>query len=242
MDSPPSSSDALIAGALGAGVAWGAYVRRLLSPSGAMAAAAVGTATFLAGWPAVTLLLLFFLSSAVMARVAIVSRETELTREQASPRNARQVLAVGLLPAVAAVAAALSGEVRWLWAMAGGLGFATADTWSTDWGQTSNRPPRLLGYGRELLPGQSGGMTLRGTLAGLAGAMLISGVCALTLHGSVKQWILLALVAWGGSILDSILGAAVQWRGECTACGSACRRAYASYDHSPRHARAGGSA
>jgi len=224
VDSSPSSSDALIAGALAAGVAWGACSRRLLSTSGAYAAAAVGTATFLGGWAAVILLLLFFFSSAALARVAKVSRETELTREQASPRDARQVLAVGLLPALAALAAAFSGEERWLWAMAAAIGFATADTWSTDWGQTSKSPPRLLGFGRELTPGQSGGMTLRGTLAGGAGALFISGVGAVALDGGVGQWILLASIAWGGSIVDSVLGAVFQWRGECTVCGRSTER------------------
>ena len=189
-----------------------------------MAAAAVGTATFLAGWPAVILLLVFFFSSAVMARVARVSRDTDFTREQASPRDARQVLAVGILPALAALAAAWSGEERWLWAMAGAIGFATADTWSTDWGQSSTHMPRLLGFGRELIPGQSGGMTLRGTLAGTAGALFISGVGAIALKGTVSQWMALAVVAWGGSIIDSILGAAAQWRGECVVCGGFTER------------------
>jgi uncharacterized protein (TIGR00297 family) len=189
-----------------------------------VAAGFVGAATFLGGWTAAVLLLLFFLSSAAGARVARVARETDLTRQQAQPRSARQVLAVGLAPALAGLAAAFTGEAQWLWALVGGLGFAISDTWSTDWGQTSPDPPRLLGLGAELIPGQSGGMTLRGTLAGGAGALILAGAGTLMLRGTPGQWLLLTSIGWSGSIVDSVLGAVVQWRGACDACGQFTER------------------
>jgi uncharacterized protein (TIGR00297 family) len=224
VDSAPSPSDALIAAALAAGVAWVSFQRRLLSASGAVAAVLIGAAMFASGWIPAALLLLFFFSSALLALLARVPRRSELVLEQAAPRGALQVLAVGMFPALAALVAAFTGDARWWWGMAAALGFATSDTWSTDWGQTAPAGPRLLGFGRELVPGQSGGMTLRGTLGGGVGALFLSGFATVALRGTAGQWLVLATVAWGGSLVDSLLGAVAQWRGQCTVCGRMTER------------------
>ena len=185
----------------------------------------IGAITFASGWPAAWMLLLFFFSSSLLGRLTRTLRAAgTLAEEQAAPRGATQVMAVGLVPAAAAFCVLFTGEARWLWGMAGALAFATSDTWSTDWGQTFPGLPRWLGFGRNVEPGQSGGMTLRGTLAGALGALFLACAGTVALRGTLRQALLVAGVAWGGSLLDSVLGALAQWRGTCVVCGRLTER------------------
>lgn len=189
-------------------------------------AAAVGTATFASGISATAALLVFFFSSAVIGRLVRTSRVAgPLVEEQSRPRDAYQVLAVGALPALAALCSKFTGESGWLWGCFGALAFATADTWATEWGQSYPGSPRLLAFGREVPPGLSGGVTLRGTLAGLGGAVLIAAVGVVVCGGGWREWLGVTAVGWSGSVLDSILGASIQARGSCSVCGRITERA-----------------
>ena len=110
-----------------------------------------------------------------------------------------------------------------LWVITGSLAAAGADTWATAIGARSPTPPRRLLFGHLVNPGSNGGMTLIGTAGALVGAALISTAGALT--ASVPQ-----LVLWGtvigvaGMTLDSVLGATLQGRFHCPACGTESER------------------
>lgn len=161
---------------------------RWLTPRGWAAAVAVGLATVYGfGWRGFILLLAFLVSSSLLS-----SRRTS--------RNERQVVANG---GVAALAALLG---NWP-AFAGSIAAATADTWATEIGRRSPTPPRLVTTWTTVAPGTDGGMTLLGTLGGIAGAGFIAGTSSLLGF----QWVLgVALAGTLGMVLDSILGATVQ--------------------------------
>jgi uncharacterized protein (TIGR00297 family) len=159
-----------------------------LTGPGAAAALAVGVATIYGfGWRGVVLLLAFFVSSNLLT--------TKHTR-----RNARQVVANGGVAALAALAGS------WAW-FAGALAAATADTWATEIGSHARTSPRLITNGTSVPAGTDGGMTLLGTLGGLAGAAMIAGVSFI-----LGQRIPTAVATGGvlGMLLDSLLGATLQ--------------------------------
>jgi uncharacterized protein (TIGR00297 family) len=207
-----------LAGLLAAGVAAGVARRAgSLSASGALAAVVVGTAAVSAGWRWALLLLLFFGTSVLLSRVGAASREarTGAIVAKGGPRDATQVLANGGVFAALALMAADGGPVV-VAAAAGALAAATADTWATEAGTLSSAPPRsLIGFA-PVAPGTSGGVSVPGTLALLAGAgCLAMGAMLLDVTRET-----MAVVAGGvaGAMADSLLGATVQQRRWCEAC------------------------
>ena len=156
------------------------------------------------------------------------------------PRDAAQVLANGGVATACAVLWAHAPSVAWAAAFAGALAAATADTWATEIGTLARRPPRSILTLRPIPAGLSGGITLPGTLAEVAGALWI-GLAAVAgsvlaygfaaragAPAAVGPWqlapLLLAVPVGGvaGATLDSVLGATVQELRRCPACGRTC--------------------
>jgi uncharacterized protein (TIGR00297 family) len=165
------------------------------------AAAAVGT-----GWRGVALLAVFLVSSSLLT-------------PGGGRRRPVQVIANGGVATLAALLA--RGHPGWTLAFAGAVAAAAADTWSTELGGRSVRQPRLITTGRPVAPGTSGGVTLLGSAAGAVGALLI-GVSAWAV-GLVPAgegiWVAAAGIA--GGVADSLIGATLQARYRCAACGMA---------------------
>ena len=177
-----------------------------LSPRGAGAAALVGGAVLAgAGWRGFVLLLVFFVSSSALTRGG--GRRTPV-----------QVWANGGVAAAAALLS-LAAPVGAL-ACAGALSAATADTWSTEIGGRSGLAPRLITSGRVVPAGTSGGITWLGSLGGLAGAALLGTSAAVLGLASARGAVLVTAAGLLGGLADSALGATLQARFRCPACGA----------------------
>jgi uncharacterized protein (TIGR00297 family) len=176
-----------------------------LTRGGVAAALVVGGAVWWGlGWGGLAPLFAFLLTGSLLTRLA---------ERRAGPRSARQVLANG---AVAAVAACLGSGP----AAAGAIAAATADTWATEIGSFSPRPPRLITTGAPVPRGRSGGMTLLGTLGGIGGALAIAVVSALVAPGLRGQGVWVVGVAGCvGMLVDSLAGATLQATYRCPAPG-----------------------
>jgi uncharacterized protein (TIGR00297 family) len=211
------------------------YRRGALSGSGIVGALVTGTLIFgLGGWAWGALLIAFFVSSSALSFYR--ARDKERLAEKFAKghrRDLSQALANGGVAALAAVLKFLlplsppqaGGEVLWFAACVGALAAVNADTWATELGVLSARPPRLITTGKQVEVGASGGVTWLGTAASLAGATfigLLGGLGALIMG---RDWataggLLLAAAAGGlaGSLFDSLLGATIQAIYWCDAC------------------------
>lgn len=204
--------------AVTAAVAWRLH---MLNGSGALAATLLGGAVLgLGGWPWAILLLAFFGSSSLLSR-AFSRRKKRAAADFAKggQRDGAQVAANGGAAILFLLAAAWGGlqvELGWA-AFAGALAAVTADTWATELGVLSKRPPRLITTGEPVPAGRSGGISLTGNLASLAGAALIASLAAWW-GGGIAGFAVVTVAGMTGSLLDSLLGATVQRMYYCPAC------------------------
>jgi uncharacterized protein (TIGR00297 family) len=207
-----------------------AYRARSLSLSGVIAAVLVGTIIFgVGGWQWAVLLLAFFISSSALTRT-FSKRKTGLSEKysKGGQRDAAQVFGNGGLAAMFAGLHYSFPNSAWVWlAFAASLAAVNADTWATELGVLNPHPPRLItNLHKEVEKGTSGGVSLVGTLAALAGAGLI-GILAVLVspeHFSFLNGLYVTLAGLIGSLFDSLLGATVQAIYHCPTCNKETER------------------
>jgi uncharacterized protein (TIGR00297 family) len=208
----------LIAGA----VAFAAWRAGALTRGGALAALAVGTLTYASGTIGFTVVLFaFFVPSIVLSRVGKARKRALIDIGKGGARDAVQVLANGGIATACAVMFAFSHELRWAAAFAGAYAAATADTWATEIGTLARRQPRSILTLQPIATGMSGGITLPGTLAEIAGAVWI-GAVAIPAIAPTLMLVAIPLAGIAGGTVDSILGATLQELRQCDACGRTC--------------------
>ncbi len=201
-----------------------AYRARSLDKSGAYAAFIVGTVIFgLGGWQWAILLLTFFVTSSAFSR-AFKDHKYEANEKYAKggKRDSGQVYGNGGIATLFALLHVFFPDAIWPWlGCAASLAAVNADTWATELGVLSPTSPRLITNLRKVVEkGTSGGISLVGTLASLAGAGVI-GVLAGLLSPDGIDWAIITWVSIAGflgALFDSFLGATVQAIYYCPAC------------------------
>ncbi len=216
---------------LSLGIAVPAGLLGSLSPNGVLGAVLVGTLTLgFGGWPWGAALVAFFISSSLLTCYR-KERKRPLADLQAKGgrRDLGQVLANGGVGALLAVFSALFPLPVWPAAFVGALAAATADTWATEIGALSPRPPRLLTTGQPVAVGTSGGITRWGLKAAAGGALFLGLTFFLAEWGmeNALSWTHVPLALLGGlagSTADSLLGATLQGLYRCPSCGKETER------------------
>jgi uncharacterized protein (TIGR00297 family) len=221
----------LLLGALiAASVTGVAYGFRLLTLGGAISAFVLGTLVFgLGGWSWSIILIVFFVSSSGLSFLFKQrKRSVEEKYAKGSKRDHGQVIANGGVACVFLLAHIFFPDSVLPWiGFSAALAAANADTWATELGVLSLRNPVLITTGKRVEPGTSGGISLAGTLASAAGALLI-GLGAfllwpseLNLINKTSRILFSLLIVLGGvfgSLVDSWLGAKVQAIYFCSSC------------------------
>ena len=220
---------------LSAAIAWLAYRRQALTPSGVLGAVLTGTTIFgFGGLDWGLILITFFVSSSLLTRYKAAAKAQVAEQfAKGGSRDLWQALANGGIAALVAVAYGLTGAAHLplLFAFVGAIAEANADTWATELGVLSRQTPRMITTREPVAPGTSGGVTWDGTGAALAAAALIGGLAALfgwlgqiPLSAAVVLLPVGALAGTIGSLVDSLLGATAQGIYYCDICGKETER------------------
>ncbi|MGQ0641827.1 MAG: DUF92 domain-containing protein [Gemmatimonadaceae bacterium] len=199
--------------------------RALLSTSGALAAMALGTLAVSVSLRWGALLVAYFAGATALSawKRSEKAARTAAILEKRGARDAWQVLANGGVFVATAFVASVSGAHVAVTAALGALAASMADTAATEVGSAIGGEPRSIVSGQKVSAGLSGGVTLNGSLAMLGGSAAIGTFAVLLGFGSRAGW---AAFAGGiaGALADSLLGAVLQERRRCAACGSLTER------------------
>lgn len=150
-------------------------------------------------------LVVLFVLTFLATRFGRKKKESQRLAERRSGRRASQIVAnLGL--------AALCGSLGWYAGCIAALAEAAADTVSSEIGQAVGGQTWMITTGRRVATGTDGGMSIAGTVAGIAAAALVVAV-GTSPHALWPNSLLIFVAACAGLLFDSVLGATVERRG-----------------------------
>src|SRR5260370_35901741 len=210
----PSPERLAIAAGVTLGFAVLARALRGVNRSGALAGGFACFLLFAGAGPAVfATLTALFLMTWVSTRLGYGRKLALGLAEQKEGRNAWQVLANLAVVAIGSVVFSATGNRLWLVAAVGALAEAATDTVASEIGQYRSSDARLITTWERVPAGIDGGITISGSIAGMAAGLVIAAVA--TVGGMLPQaqlWIPVA-AGFAGMLIDSLLGATLQRRG-----------------------------
>lgn len=186
-----------------------AFILNWLTYDGAVSAGIFGTiALGLGTWPVALVALFFFVSGSLVSKDVAATENSFAIKFR---RDGRQVWANGFWLCLWVLIWFISKVDVFLYAAIACLVAATADTWATELGSKSKSNTYLISNFQKVLPGTDGAISLRGSLAALIGATIISALFWIA-SGSSEILIIamLAIVGTLGCFVDSYLGVKVQ--------------------------------
>ena len=203
----------LVAGALTLAFTAAARFVRGVTWSGAVAGAAVSFLLFLgAGSGAFLTLISVFVLTLLATRLGYSHKKRLGVAQQKDGRTASQVLAnLGVAAAMVLIFQIHSHRV-FLLACVAALAEATADTVSSEIGQTRSSMARLITTWKSVPAGTDGGITLVGTLAGVFAALAVSAVASSVRLVTWPDMVIIICAATFGMFFDSWLGAWLERR------------------------------
>ncbi len=201
-------------------IAVAAYLHKSLNLSGSIGAFILGAIIF---WTlrfgGLLLLLIFFVASNIVgklsARIRAARRSVEVEEKKGHRRDGMQVLANGLMAAIAALLWYFGSKDGALVMFGAAVAEATGDTFAGEIGRLSRRRPVSIRTFKPVTPGISGGVSFLGTLAAFLSCAFIALLWYVFFldggfHVTIAGALLVCIVGFAGTVVDSYLGATVQ--------------------------------
>lgn len=201
----------LVMAAMLAAIAVFAWRKNQLTPGGIASAVVIGALIiYIGGISGILMMLFFFLSSAVIGKLFRHPGIMKI-QKKGGRRDCVQVFA-NSIPAVIGLLIFRFSPYKdaGMCVFAAGLAEAVADTWSGELGMLSKSEPVSIITFTNVPKGLSGGVSLAGTLSGLAASFLMA--CLFVGFYETAPAFLGIVTVSGilGALFDSVLGATVQ--------------------------------
>ncbi len=213
---PGALRGGLVALGINVAVSSATLALRLVRPSGALLGALLGTIVLAFGGASLYLSLWVFFGVGTLATRFRRARKEAIGKaeEKGGRRGAANVLSNVSVAAFCALVAGLApGGDFFRLASAAALATALMDTVGTEIGQAIASPTALLPDLRRVPAGTDGAVSVAGTLAGLAAAMILAAVGLATTLLTARGAVAVVLAACVGTVLESLLGrAGAPWR------------------------------
>jgi uncharacterized protein (TIGR00297 family) len=200
-------------------ITFAAYKRRSLSRSGFLAAVVLGTSIYFFGGPwFFSILMVFFISSSLLTKFKKnIKKKSDNLHQKGGNRDYVQVIANGGVGLLFALMFYIYKIPAFMIAFAVSFAEANADTWASEIGVLSKHRPISILTARPVENGISGGISTLGTVFALLGSLFISAIFAIGYiiiysYSSIviTYTMLVLLLGFAGSFIDSLLGASLQ--------------------------------
>jgi uncharacterized protein (TIGR00297 family) len=216
-----------------------AWSKGSLRPSGAIAAAVVGSIALHAGWSWGGFLIVWFAWVTLGTRLGRARKEARTAGivAKGGQRDATQVMANGGIFAAAATLSLLRGDLAAhaaVWGAAA-LAAAGADTMATEIGTWIGGAPRSVRTGRPVPTGTSGAVSLAGSVSMVGSALGLTAVAVAIGLVSAPHWWIVAVAGVFGAVVDTVAGALLQQRRWCPSCETPTEQMRHSCGMSTRH-------
>jgi uncharacterized protein (TIGR00297 family) len=202
-----------------------ALKKKSVSLDGSIAGWIVAFVSALAGLEFLLTLLFFFVSSTLFTKMGARHKmKIDAEYKIGGQRNCIQVFANGFAGTIASLLFVLSEDTQrrsmFAAAFVGHYACCCGDTWASESGTAFSHKflttPILITTLKPVPSGTNGGMSLVGTLASAAGGAAVGAVFSIASSGlwDPSRTILIGCAGgFGGSLLDSVLGAVLQYSG-----------------------------
>jgi uncharacterized protein (TIGR00297 family) len=195
--------------------------QRSLTSSGALAAFIVGISVYTGfGIKGLLLLGIFFATSSFWSKYKS-SKKAKIEEKLAkgSTRDWRQVFANGGLAAFLGLLHFFVDLPVLTMAFAAALASANSDTWASEIGTLSRKDPIDIRTFSRVERGTSGAVSLLGSLAGIAGSLLIAFFSTMLFSFNLVSMFTVFLFGFIGNLADTLLGGFFQQKYHCQKCG-----------------------
>jgi len=197
------------------------YKLRFLSLNGSVGTFMLAVVIFgVGGWKWTVPILAFFVLSSLISKIGKERRKKfDLIFEKSSTRDIYQVFANGGIAGVVALIYHFYPSEIFYYVYLATVSSATFDTWATEIGTLLLSKPRLITNLKQVEPGTSGGVSIKGTFGGIIGSIVIFASATFWIKWELVKLLIVVVAGLIGSFVDSFLGATLQAQYKCKVCG-----------------------
>lgn len=196
-----------------------AYKKKALDFSGSFIAVIMGIVIFMTAGPISWLMLmLFFASSSLITQFKKTYKSRLSSEYRKTRRNYKQVLENGLIPMILSIVFFTTKSDAVLLTTIATIAINCADTWSSEIGVLNKGKTISIITLKQIKKGESGGISLLGTVVSLLGAafiaisfILLKAIFSNESASFISTGLIgITLVGFIGCMVDSLLGATIQ--------------------------------